>query len=523
MARRDTGRRVDLDALLNTEFESIGVSDAIATLGVLVDAGSDAGSAAALTRATEIASVLRGRPGGPHDEVLLHYFEGNAWWALHAIRRRVNEDSAWEWEAPELDGKIIALRRARTSAGFERLPVARRCQILTNLGGALAFVGRTVEALVYWDEALELDSGFAMALAAKGDALWRAIAYLYDDGHQQVYAKLAFENTSRALTLPLETPEVERRLRATLHDLESRAPPGFFDDPVTLPATSLGKTKAETAYRRWCVERRLFLNPMNDVLKHEAVTHDILNLPTLHGPIDEMRRARRWIRLFNSMKQEYIAARLLAYEAETASSRHFADREVQLANALDDTVYGLSVERSKIAFRLAYSILDKVGFFVNDYFRLGVGERQVSFRTIWYERGRLRPLFVGRRNQPLRGLFWLSKDLDARSYVDLHNSLDPDARGLADLRNALEHRYVRSRPHTELPEADPLGVGTTDEAELVISVAELRAKALKMLRKARAAMINLSLAVRVEQRRADDQDERLAWVIDPPPLRHATE
>jgi hypothetical protein len=361
-----------------------------------------------------------------------------------------------------------------------------------------------------------------MTFAAKGDALGHYIPYLYDDGHQQVVAKLAFDAISRALTLPLERPEIQQRLQATLRDLNSRVPAGFFDEPVTLPATSLGKTKAEAAYRRWCLQRRLFLNPMNDVLDHDAVAHDILNLPALHGPIDEVRRARRWLRLFNAMKQEYIAARLLAYEAETASARHFADRELQLANTLDDTVYGVGVERSKVAFRLAYSVLDKVGFFVNDYFRLAVAERRVSFRMIWFQQGGLREQFAGRRNLPLRGLFWLSKDLDAQGQVDLQESLDPDARGLAGLRNALEHRYVRVRQQTEQPSVDPFDGESADEAEESISAADLRAKTMQMLRKARAAMIYLSLAVRVEQGRSDEQDEKLAWVIDLPPLRHAT-
>lgn len=522
MAAPDTGGQVDLDALVNTEFEAMGVADAVTRLGALVDAGSDAGSATALTRATEIASVLRGRTENPREQVLLHYFEGSAWSALQSVTRNANEDSAWDWEAPALEGRILAMRRARTSAGFEHLSVTRRCQILTNLGGAVANVGRTVEAIAYWDEALGLDSHFAMTFAVKGDTLRHYIPYLYDDGHQQVVAKLAFDAISRALTLPLETPEIEQRLQTTLHDLKSRVPAGFFDEPVTLPATSLGKTKAEAAYRRWCLQRRLFLNPMNDVLDHHAVAHDILNLPTLHGPIDEVRRARRWLRLFNAMKQEYIAARLLAYEAETASARHFADREVQLANTLDDTVYGVGIERSKVAFRLAYSVLDKVGFFVNDYFRLAVAEHRVSFRTIWFQQGCLRPQFAGRRNLPLRGLFWLSKDLDARGQLELQDSLDPDARGLADLRNALEHRYIRIRQPTELPSGGPFVGESADEAEEVISAAELRAKAMQMLRKARAAMIYLSLAVRVEQGHSDDQEERPAWVIDLPPLRHAT-
>lgn len=520
MAARDDGGSVSLDELMGTDFAELPIDGAIARLGLLVDAGADSSSAAALTRATEVADTLRARTEDPAQQALLHYFEGNAWSALTSLRSRAGEEAAWEWEAPDLERKIVALRRARTSAGFVNLSLHRRCQILTNLGSALSNVGRTVEALAHWDESLDLDPAFAMALGSKGDGLRYYIPYLYDDGHQQVYAKLAFENISRALDLPLESREIHRHLGEARTDLESKVPPGFFQLPISLPEVSLGLTDEEVSYRRWCLEHRLFVNPMNDVSRHDAVAHDILNLPTLSGPIDEVQRAQAWLRIFNAMKQEFIAARLLLYEAETMPAQHFADREVRFANTLDDTVYGIRLERAKIAFRLAYSVLDKVGFFVNDYFELGVAEHRVSFRTIWYERKHLRPEFAGRRNLPLRGLFWLSKDLDARAYPDLHGSLDPDAQGLADVRNALEHRYIRVRADSPETRAVTEEEGREDD-EPSITGQTMRAKAMKMLRKARAALTYLSLAVRVDQGRISDDGAVL--VIDAEPLRHTTE
>ncbi len=512
-----TNDPVSLDDLVGVDFDEIPVEEAVATLGLLVDAGSDAGSSAALTRATEVATTLRARIHYARGHALLYYLEGNAWSALSALRSKANEEGAWEWEAPDLERKIVALRCARTSPGFAHLSLYRRCQVLTNLASAMSNVGRLVEAIAHWDEALDLDRNFAMALGSKGDGLRHYIPYLYDDGHQQVYAKLAFVNLSRALDSRLESREIEQHLQEARADLTSRVPDGFFDLPVTLPETSLGTADEEIRYRRWCLERRLFLNPMNDVLDHEAVSHDILNLPTFTGPIDEFLRAQTWIRLYNAMKQEYVAARLLLYESDTAPAQHFADREVQFANTLDDTIYGIGLERAKVAFRLAYSVLDKTGFFVNDYFALGVDERRVSFRTIWYERGNLRPEFVGRRNLTMRGLFWLSKDLDARGHISLQESLDPDARGLAEFRNALEHRYVRVHGETEgsPPDADVVGA-----LEPALSAEQVHAKALKMLRKARAALTYLSLAVRVDQGRFSD--EGAALVIDPELLQHAT-
>jgi hypothetical protein len=44
---------------------------------------------------------------------------------------------------------------------------------------------------------------------------------------------------------------------------------------------------------------------------------------------------------------------------------------VLLPNTLDYPSYALAVERQRTAFRVAYSLLDKIAFFLNDYFSVG--------------------------------------------------------------------------------------------------------------------------------------------------------
>ena len=40
-------------------------------------------------------------------------------------------------------------------------------------------------------------------------------------------------------------------------------------------------------------------------------------------------------------------------------------------HTLDSPAYSLATEKMRAAFRVAYSILDKIGFFINDYFAMG--------------------------------------------------------------------------------------------------------------------------------------------------------
>jgi hypothetical protein len=193
---------------------------------------------------------------------------------------------------------------------------------------------------------------------------------------------------------------------------------------------------------------------------------------------------------FNSLDAQYDAA-----SAYIKSQAHAA--------------YSLSVEKTKLAFRSAYSLLDKVAFFLNDYLKLDIPLGAVSFRSLWFvERGstELRPVFTDAKNWPLRGLYWLAKDFVER---DFQASTEPDARDVAKIRNHLEHRYLKVRdrnPLYSLPGPDVYD----DRLALSVERQDLDAKALRILKLARAAMIHLCLAMHREKNIRAKDDKSLA-------------
>ena len=73
---------------------------------------------------------------------------------------------------------------------------------------------------------------------------------------------------------------------------------------------------------------------------------------------------------------------MVLFEGIHSHTMHFSDRDVLLYNTLDYPSYALAVEKLKSAFRSAYSLLDKVAFFLNDYASVPVAN--VSFRSVWY-------------------------------------------------------------------------------------------------------------------------------------------
>ena len=106
------------------------------------------------------------------------------------------------------------------------------------------------------------------------------------------------------------------------------------------------------------------------------------------------------------------------------------------------------------------------------------------------------------RNWPLRGLYWLSKDLFEEGMKD---STDPDARALAELRNHLEHKYVKV--HEDLlpirNDFDPF----RDTLAYMVSRPHLERRTLRLLQLARSALIYLSLAMHQEERKRRNEDE----------------
>jgi hypothetical protein len=190
----------------------------------------------------------------------------------------------------------------------------------------------------------------------------------------------------------------------------------------------------------------------------------------------------------------------MLYDGMQDDAPHFSDRDVALYNTLDYPSYSVAVEKVKVAFRIAYSLFDKIAFFWNDYAKLNVAPKSVYFRSIWFEkqdtkRATLRDSLSGSRNWPLRGLFWLSKDLFD---PDLQSTAEPDAQQLFVIRNCLEHSYLKV--HEMLPQGPRENDLWHDRLAYSVQRQDFERKALRVLRLARAGLIYLSLSMHYEER-----------------------
>lgn len=486
-------------------LEDLDIGPALDCIAQLVDAAGDHSSEDGLRKALAWADELEARSPGDKASSIINYFRANAWASLERLKHRAKGDAAgWSWDQPEAEQQILCLRAALNSAGFSELQPGRKCQILTNLAGQLNTAGRPVEALEAWGKALSLVPKFWMARGNRGIALMQYALSLYDPGHRAVFLLFAHRDFEAAShpdpdTLQWGDPAALRSFQEHKRRIEGGADLKTTKEHFEPEGYPLGRSREERAYRAWCLKERLFLNPLNDLDSHTIAARDVLTLPEFVTSFNEPPVVTGF---FNQMKQEFVSARWEFFLGATAHSSHFSDRDVLLYNTLDYPAYGLAVERVKSAFKYAYSLFDKMAFFLNHYLAIGIKPTSVSFRSIWREKNGdpihpIRETFRQSENWPLRGLFWLSKDL-----FDEHQKVatDPDAQALHELRICLEHRYVKV--HEMLVGPIPIGDKPDpffDSLAYRISRQSLEERTLRLLKLVRAALIYLSLAMHCEE------------------------
>jgi tetratricopeptide (TPR) repeat protein len=479
----------------------------VQALGQLVDLAGDLRRPRGLRLAVATAVRLLEGASDPFIRGLLHYFAANAWSHMRVIRRRPHgANPVFSWDEPEGVEEVAHLRAAEEA--FAEVDAtspahdgawARRRQVLTNLGNALNAGGRLIEAIEAWDAALALDPSFGMALGNRGMGLEWYTTLAYDPGHQRHLIREAHRSLAASEVASGVDPNAAEVFAQIKAHIESRVHAGVLEKPESQWTPERPWSGEERAYRTWCAKARLFLNDLNDIRVDARAMADVLMLPSLVTPLDE---GPALLGFFNQLKQEYVAARWLLYRGMHGDEVHFADRDVTLVNTLDYPVYSIAAEEAKLAYRSFYSLFDKIAFFLNDYFVLGIPERAVSFKTLWYDRREQkhgpRADLTARRNAPLRALYWLSQDLFAPG----ERSSDLGAQRMAEIRQELEHKYLKLHENnTDAPgRRDRPGEVSHDRIAYSLGAAELHKRALRLARLVRAALLYLAFAVRVEER-----------------------
>lgn len=468
-------------------------------IGTIFDMSLDHESLAGIEKGFLLANEINQADLNPTLLTGLFYNLSNGWSYKRTIKYGKSTDG-WQFQMEELSLEIIYLRKAIASQGFVEVMAERQCEIYTNLGNAFFVIGRFVEAMSYWRKAIDIIPNFAMAIANMANCTFYYGRSLFDNVHTNLFICYSYHQFVQALEFKHMMHDTASSGFQKLHDwlkvyITENFPATYLLDFPNL-THDLGDDARLNTYRLWCLEESLYINPLNDLGKHTVATHDCLNLPTVTLPVN---RAPVCINLFNQIKQEFATARYSYYISVSEKAPHLSDKDVPIVDTMEMLHYSYSVEQMKISFRLAYSILDKIAYLLNDYLGLQIELNRVSFRSLWFDnRRQLRQFFATSDNWALRGLFWLSKDLYEKD-MDFDLLLEEDAREISLIRNFIEHKGLKVLSDLHIL------IYAFSEPDISYSITRtsFEQKTLKLLKLTRAAIMYTAIAISHEEKKKD--------------------
>jgi len=446
------------------------------------------------------------------------YLIANAYNGIRKIEHEKNVAKIWRLEQEEVFKEIYFLRKAIKQEDFKSIGLELNLGIYVNLGNSFSHYGRTINAIKYYDKAIALKfwhknvvnhPNYFMALINKANALEYYSNLDYDDGHKKYFIKFAYKLYKEALVLFEKNKTIYYIDLSIVNEILKRV--HFYnkfegiEDIEYFETYEIKFSKNENNYRKWCLSNKLFLNSLNDLGNYNIATHDPLNLPNLITKIDE--GFPKTITNFNQIKQEFITFRHLLFEGLHEKTPKYYDKETSITDDCDYNLYDINIEKIKIAFRGFYSIFDKIAYFLNEYFNIEIQENQIDFRKIWFNKERkINNKFNELNNLALRGLYLISKDLffnnndeQSKKFIEV---LEPEAQAINDIRNHLEHKFISIK----IFKSDLL-----DEKErkrnFSITKDELKEKTIHLAQLVREAIIYLSFAVNIEEKKKNSIDE----------------
>lgn len=313
-------------------------------------------------------------------------------------------------------------------------------QLWTNYGNCLDSLGRVLEALYAYDEALKIDPVFPMALGNRAKAMqffadisgaYRKAIYIKSyqlhksalDREEElirfggISAKKSFEDRMQQIEVLFKDKSMlTRNIKHSKYDMSNM-------------------TEFEKFYIKFCSKHKLFLNFHIHEDDGEASVVDPIFISMI-TPTNDTESFFNLAKYINQIKEDYLVARLLLVQSQFKREdfNHISKR-MTFVNTLDYSTFNIYIGLLKSAFKEAYNILDKVSRFINEYYKLGF-TGDIYFTTIWEyndkegER-RIQPEILNSKNISLYALYDVFLDFKSGYYKRIQN-----------IRNALIHERL---------------------------------------------------------------------------------
>jgi len=439
--------------------------------GIFIDVGTGSGAEHLVRRGVSLLAA--GDVAGlSESSQSVHYYNlGNGYAQLYYLKKIASGVS----RALDADFRL-AKQCYRRAASLPAHSGETKARLYTNYGILLRTVGRHVEEIEAYDEALSAVPDFPMALWHKARGLcW--YSRLVERPTKRSTLLEAWDLLGKSLDAGLE-PTHRMKARQELAELERilKEP----KSPAHKHTQHVARSDIEANYIKFCVDNRLYLHPC-PIGIHRAYEDPLaVRLPT--STKDEFLELRS--DELALIKQEYIAARFLLFSYRFQQpDLSFVERGTFLPS-LKEGNGQIYLQFLILSFRAGFAVLDKIAFFLNAFCRLRHKDEGIYFRDEFFTpNGALRVGLVKYDGLQLAALVDLASDF----------SKDQPLYTLRDLRRKLEHRCMTVR---RAADSGVQGAMSTQTPTDVLSEIELYESALRLLKAVRAAVFYLFYFVR---------------------------
>ena len=380
-------------------------------------------------------------------------------------------------------------------------PSELRLKAHTDAGNSYDIVGRHIDALDHYDHALRIDPSFGMALGNRGLALFYVVPLMGPHGSHvlgEAAADLdaAIRNRTSVLHFGGQSAlDQFAKCRSKIRETNGVHQP--FDGP---------RASLDDPYLTWCLNSGLFLHPSTACIHGELEPIDSIVIPSIRSgrSPEDIERTNEIVNAFNAVKQDYIAARYLAWLAFADESpiREHARVVTRRTSFLDTLSYVRWGTRTGIAVqvhRSAVDVLDKIASFVHLYLQ-SIRLRDVSFRSLPYARPSSDDL--DQTVADAIGSPEVNRALMA--LIDLSSDLDNHLRQVLQRRHAATHRFLVI--HNESPSESSDWSEHTNWFDHV-------EESLDQLRMARSAALYLAQMIDIHEKALSAADSSTGLIV----------
>lgn len=391
------------------------------------------------------------------------YCLGNCYSELYETRKT-------EWYSDDLMKSVIFYRKAlhafpkedwRKYDNNTHAYNSLRSMIETNLANRLSSQGRALCCIPHYDKAISIDNNLVAIIAKASNEIFLGHS-LYDNGHSEYHYYVAYKLVREGIEnidqlYPEQRTSLEEggklfNFKIWFEELFEVSNFDYFQE-----YTEKTKLKKQRCYLEWCASKRLFLNDLNDACEYPITYQDVFGLPSFIRSLNSsltMSEELSYHGNYDELKNDYCYARYLIFSSKNIpdDTPHMFNSTYQHVEDMTYSINNLKVAQYKSAFRIVYSIFDKVAYLISRFFDLNdlKHDKKISidnlFRDFTGNNNKWKPhkKLKDSDNHFIHALFYILKDIRKVGDSDSATKwLDPNAVAFAEIRNAMEHRSLK--------------------------------------------------------------------------------